>query len=111
MAEMTQKTTFPFNTTDSLIELLKIDKKYKEAIKQGCNNYNVSQYKINKIRLEEIPELVNLIELNYINLEKEAEHTQDKKKNSWLANELKLFVWMAICHSYLSNKPLEDYVN
>jgi hypothetical protein len=68
MTETPEKRTVPFNTIDSLIEMLKSDKKYKEAIKQGCNNYNVSQYKIKKIRLEDIPELINLIELNYINL-------------------------------------------
>ncbi len=89
------------------MNMLKIDKNYKQALKYGGNNYNVSQYKINKVKLQEIPQLINLIEVNYINIEKEGDQTIEKKKYSWLANELKLFVWMTICHSYLSNKPLE----
>ncbi len=35
-----------------MIELLKTGKNYKEAIKHGTNNYNICQYKINKVRLE-----------------------------------------------------------
>jgi len=55
-------------------------------MKYGLNCYNTSQYKINKVKLEEIPELVNLIELNYINLEKDSDQSLDKKKYTWLAN-------------------------
>ncbi len=86
MSETDQKGTIPFESIDVLIEMLKKHKNYKEVIKQGSNNYNMSQYKINKIRLEEIPELVNLIELNYINIEKNTDQFQDKRKYTWLAN-------------------------
>ena len=37
---------------EDMIEILKRDKHYKEAIKYGSNNYNVAQYKINKLKLE-----------------------------------------------------------
>lgn len=37
---------------EDMIEMLKRDKHYKEAIKYGTNNYNVAQYKINKLKLQ-----------------------------------------------------------
>lgn len=39
-------------TLQEMIEILKKDKHYKEAIKYGTNNYNISQYKINKVKLQ-----------------------------------------------------------
>ena len=36
---------------EEMIEILKREKNYKEAIKYGMSNYNVAQYKINKVRL------------------------------------------------------------
>lgn len=36
---------------EEMIEILKREKNYKDAIKYGINNYNVAQYKINKVRL------------------------------------------------------------
>ncbi len=39
-------------TLEDMIEMLKRDKHYKEAIKYGSNNYNVAQYKINKLKLQ-----------------------------------------------------------
>jgi len=38
-------------TLEGMIELLKRDKEYKEAIKYATNSYNVAQYKINKLKL------------------------------------------------------------
>ena len=37
---------------EDMIEMLKRDRHYKEAIKYGTNNYNVAQYKINKLKLQ-----------------------------------------------------------
>ena len=38
-------------TLEDIIEILKKEKHYKEAIKYGTNNYNIAQYKINKVKL------------------------------------------------------------
>lgn len=39
-------------TLEDMIEILKKEKHYKEAIKYGTNNYNIAQYKINKVKLQ-----------------------------------------------------------
>lgn len=39
-------------TLEDIIEILKKEKHYKEAIKYGTNNYNIAQYKINKVKLQ-----------------------------------------------------------
>ncbi len=51
MLQESTHTQFSIKNLESLIELLKIGKNYKEAIKYGTNDYNISQYKINKLKV------------------------------------------------------------